>query len=102
MPIVYPIPNLKRITSATGITVSQLSNESGVSTKALYNAIAGASVTSTTCAKICKVLECNPTDLMRTPSVQTALEDIANELQKYRAFSESVYNALGIRLPAIK
>jgi len=100
--IAYQIPNLKRLCTGTGRSIADLANESEVSCRTLYNAITGSAVTSENVHKICTVLECKPTDLMTQPDVQSALNDLANEIKKYRLFVGEVYDRFEDRLPGLK
>ena len=99
-----PLPNLKRILRAQGYTIREFARELGKPDQAswisnLCNCKSYA--TPETAAKIAELLDCKVSDLLKTPNVQTAMEDLVDEVRKYRQFANAVYEALGHRLPSV-
>jgi len=102
MSVVYAIPNLKRISLSTGRTIADLARETGIARALLHNLCRGSNASPATVHKICAVLDCKPTDLMQTPSLQSAIEMLVHEVRVYRRFVAAVYELNGDRLPDIE
>ena len=100
--ITYQLNGFKRLYKSTGYTFKDFAEHSGVNVRTNQDVVyENTKVTSGTAVKLAHALECSVPDLVKEPSVKSAIEDLVTELRLYRAFMIEVYEEYGEKLPEI-